>query len=186
MGNGARLLRGLRWGIVAPLLAILLAMAMALPSRAQAVILTPELVESFIASFPEVQAFAESVDNQSSGGDDPTAGLAALMAAQGTLGRLNGIVSAHGFSSYSEWVGVMSSVATAWIFASEGGGMDAQMEEAAASIRANANLSAAQKEAMLAQMQAAAASMSANKPPQQNLDAVNAHADELREIFQPS
>lgn len=149
------------------------------------IVLTDNQVTGFIASYPAIIALSEELQGKSAGssGEDVTASLGALMTYQDAMGRLNETVGAHGFASYTEWVTVAGAIMTAYTFASQGGAMDAQMQAAIDAIEANPNLTADQKAAMRQQFEQATASMNAAKPPQANIDVVNAHADELEAVL---
>jgi len=147
-------------------------------------VLTEQQVTGFIASYPEIVALSEEFEGNNAGsGDDLAASFGALMKHQDAVGRLNATVSAHGFANYNEWIQVVGTIAMAYTYASQGGGMDAQMEAAMIAIRDNPNLTADQKKTMLAQFEQAAASMDASRPSQENIDLVNAHAEELDKVF---
>lgn len=148
------------------------------------VLLTDAQVTGFIASYPAIAALADEYDGQSApAGDDVAASLGALATYQDAMGRLNETVGAHGFASYTEWMMVASAIMSAYSFAGEGGAMDEQMQTAIASIESNPNLSAEQKQMMLQQLQRAASSIAALRPPQENIDLVNAHSDELEAVL---
>lgn len=179
-------MRAAALGLAALVLAAFGLVGLATIAQAQSQkLLTDQHVAGFIDSYPEIAALADELQGQdsASSGEDLTASLGALMTYQDAIGRLNATVAAHGFADYNEWIQTVTAVAMAYTYASEGGAMDAQMAAGIASIESNSSLTAEQKAMMLQQLQAATAAMDASRPPQQNIDLVNAHADELETIF---
>jgi len=82
--------------------------------------LTNELVVAFIAGYPTIQPALETVGeryNVPDGGD-----MAAAMAAMAMLGQatndLNGIVTPFGFTDFNHYASVMTSILSAFAFAS--------------------------------------------------------------------
>ncbi len=152
----------------------------------QSVALNSDTVGRFVASFPEVRALSETLEQEFDvpRSDSATENLGAFMQYQGAMARMNSIVGQHGFSSFMDWMQVMSSVVSAYTFAREGGGVDDQMAQAIAQIESNPNLTEAQKNMMRQQMAAASQSLTAIKPPQENIDAVSPYAEELKALFE--
>lgn len=154
----------------------------------QNVTLSPEIVGNFVASYPEVEALADQLDDQydvpENGGDSPADAMAGYLAYQGAMAQFDQLVQQYGFAGFTEWLPVMSAVVSAWTFAEQGGNMDAQMAEAIAQIQNNPGLSDAQKEMLLEQLGAAAANLGAAAPPQENIDAVEPYAAEIGAMFE--
>lgn len=177
---------------VAWLAALLLVWAAPLPAAAQVPGMTPvalssDMVGNFIESFPKLKEAAEALSRKHDvrgGGDDPVANFGAFLAYRGAIGELDAATRSHGFSGFMDWLQVMSSVATAYMFSREGGGMDRQMAEAMKQIESNPNLTPDQKAMMRQQMQASLAAVAAMRPPQQNLDAVAPHVAALEVLFE--
>lgn len=147
--------------------------------------LTDAVVTGFIASYPAIEKLGETL-RQRYGvpqGDDPASGWQAFLAYRDAMGELDSVVTRHGFSGFGDWVQAATAIAVAYAFAQEGGGMDSQMAAAMAEIRNNPDIPAAQKELLLQQFQAQSQMMSSMRPTQANLDAVNAHAAELKALF---
>jgi hypothetical protein len=148
-------------------------------------LLTPAVVEAFISSYPVVKQTTDSLSQQygiDAGDEDPSAwqAWAGVAAAQGAL---NAACQGYGFSDFSDWVQVFVSVATAYAFAKEGPGTNAEMTNSIAEIQNNPSLSDAQKQMLIQQMQAVMGMMNMIMPPQQNLDAVAPYADQLAALF---
>jgi len=150
--------------------------------------LTTGIVEAFIASYPDVRQTADSLEEKygarADNGDDPMAAWQGWMAVSEAQGALNAVCQAHGFDGFLPWLQVLASVATAYTFVREGGGVDDKMAESIAEVQNNPNLSAAQKQMILQQMQAAMGAVSAMRPPQENLDAVAPYAPQLAVLFE--
>ena len=179
--------RGLVAAITLFLTALMAAVASAqMPTTANQVPLTPALVEAFIASYPEVRASADGLSDQygvDAGDDDnPSTGWQAWLAVTGAQNALNAACQNYGFQDFQQWLQVFVAIGTAYAFV-QGGGMDAQMSQAAAQIQNSPGLSQAQKDMMIQQMQAAMGVVNAMMPPQGNLDAVTPYMPQLAVLF---
>lgn len=177
------------FGLLGVLLLAMSAGLNAAPARAQQpdanFALTEPMVAGFITSYPAVQALGETFRERYGlpEGDDPASGWQAFMAYRDAMSELDGVVAAHGFAGFGDWIQAATAIAMAYAFAEDGGGMDSEMAAAIADIRNNPDIPAAQKEMLLQQFQAQAQMLSSIRPPQANLDAVNAHAAELKALF---
>ena len=178
-------LRNLALAIVATMSLALASALLGAPAHAQSeLMLTDQQITGFITSYPDVQALAEELEGEApEAGDDLAASLGALATYRDAMTRLNATVAAHGFADYAEWLQVTSAISLAYVYARDGGAMDAQMQAAIAQIEANPSLSDEQKAMVVEQMRAASGAIDDQRPPQPNIDAVNARADELATIF---
>jgi hypothetical protein len=152
--------------------------------------LTAEIVENFIASFPEIMARSEALNEQYDveEGDpaNPIEAFGAYMSYQGAMAELNGIVTAYGFTGFSDWIQAASSIAFARAFAQAGGQIDSRFAEAIEQIRNNPDMTDEQKNAAITAIQSSAGAMNALRPSQENIEAVEPYADELNELFENS
>ncbi len=150
--------------------------------------LTTGIVEAFIASYPDVRRTADSLEERygvdAGNGEDPMAAWQGWMAVTEAQGALNSVCQTYGFDGFMPWLQVFSSVATAYAFVREGGGVDEKMAGSIAEVRNNPNLSDAQKQMLIQQMQAAMGMVNTMMPPQENLDAVAPYADRLAILFE--
>jgi hypothetical protein len=183
-----RSIRGLAAAVTILVASVFAAGAGAQGLPAAQVQLTTGAVEAFIASYPEVRQTADGLEEQygarADNGDDPMAAWQGWMAVSGAQSALNGVCQAYGFDGFLPWLQVMASVATAYTFVREGGGVDEEMAASIAEIQNNPNLSVAQKQMLLQQMQAAMGAVNAMRPSQENLDAVAPYADQLAVLFE--
>ena len=147
-------------------------------------LLTDAQVSGFISSYPDIEALAEEFQGEAPDSDgDLAASLGALATYQDAMNQLNATVAAHGFADYAEWLQVTSAISLAYIYARDGGAMDQQMQAAIAQIESNPRLSDEQKATVIQQMQAATGALDAQRPPQQNIDVVNARSSDLKAVF---
>jgi hypothetical protein len=121
------------------------------------VLLTADLVERFIASYPPLEALADQLDQRhpaaASGGDDaeeegPEYLLADHLADPADAEAINQALAKYGFASYVEWANVAHSVSIAADAAdSPPPDLDAQKKQALASLDADKSLSPEEKKA---------------------------------------
>lgn len=167
------------------LLALPFAASAQTPAMGQQVPLTPEIVGNFVGAYPVVKMrlddYSDEFDTAES--DSPADAMAAYMTYQQATGELDAMVGEYGFENFMSWVQTTTSVVTAYTFVREGGGMDEQMQQAIASIEANDNFTADQKQSMIDQMTAAMQSIDTMRPDQASLDAVEPYTAELAIIF---
>ncbi|MCW5697456.1 MAG: hypothetical protein KIS96_12080 [Bauldia sp.] len=189
-----RLMKFIRGAGVASALAFLpVAMVVAaVPAAAQMglpgeqYLLSEEEVVAFIASYPEIAAAMETLDERydlpEDEVDSPAGAIAAMGAYQEAMAELDGVVVPYGFDGFLHWTQVFSAIAVAYAYAMSGG-MDAQMAEALAQIEADPNIPEDQKAAMRQMFASQAAMLAANAPPQQNIDLVTEHLEALDAIM---
>ncbi|WP_029040131.1 hypothetical protein [Cucumibacter marinus] len=150
--------------------------------------LTPDIVQNFVASYPEVRALTQQLetefDTETMDEESPAAAFIGFMAYEDAQNRINAVIEPHGFSGFMEWLQTMSAVTQAYAWAEQGGAMDQQMAAAIEQVQNNPGLTDEQKTMMIEQITAASDAMGASRPPQENIDAVNAHADAVRSIFE--
>lgn len=148
------------------------------------VTLTPEAVESFIASFPVVRAKANELSAQYQVPEgDATATWQAWAGIEAARSELDATVGAYGFADFTAWTQTMSAVGRAYAFAREGASLDGKMAEALDKIRNHPDIPAGQKEMMIQQLQHSAGAIAGMRPPQENIDAVDAYTDQLKAVF---
>lgn len=180
---GALLLAGLA-GTAAGLAPM--APASAQMNPASGIALDEDTVVRFIASYREMLAEADTLRQKyevPDGQADPGSAFLAFMAYRDAIAPLNAIATDHGFGDFGQWVQVLTSVAMSYAFAKDGGAADSAMTEAIQQIRDNPQIPAAQKEMLIQQLEGGAMAMGAVRPPQENIDAVAGHVDELKAIF---
>ena len=148
--------------------------------------LTAASIEALIASYPDVKATAAGLHkkygNPGAGQETPSA-WGAWMAVGAAQGALDASVQAHGFDSFSSWLQVLTSVATAYGVAKSGSQINAGMADAIKQIQNNSSLSDAQKQMMIQQMQASMGTVAAMAPPD-NDAAVTPYLNQLAALFQ--
>jgi len=173
--------------IVVALTSVFGSQAAAQAPTVEQVALTPEIVEAFIASYPDVRQTADGLSAQYGvdvgDGDDPSTAWQAWLAVTGAQNALNAVCQNYGFTGFQQWLQVMVSVATAYAFATGGGDVPGEMAAAIQQIQDDPNMTEAQKQMMMEQMQASMAMMGAIMPPQQNIDAVTPYVDQLAVLF---
>lgn len=148
--------------------------------------LTPQIVEAFIASYPQVKETATGLSQQygvDTGGADVSAVWQAWLAVTAAQGALNAACQSYGFDSFASWISTLTSIATAYAFAREGGGVNDQMATAIANIQNNPNVPEAQKQAMIQAMQASMGALGAIMPSPENVEAVMPRLAELAVLF---
>jgi hypothetical protein len=157
-----------------------------LPPQVQ---LTPGLVESFIASYPQLQALGKQLEQRygraAADPEDPTSGIAAFAAYAEARGQIEQIITAHGIGSLEDWTRIAYSVMLAYSFAERGdggGSVDSEMAEAMEQIRGDRNIPAAQKEQLIAMLEQQMAAISQLRPPAGNIEAVTPYLDQIRSI----
>lgn len=155
----------------------------------QQVALTPELVEGFIASYPQLQELGNELEQQygraNADPEDPASIVAGFAAYADARSRIEQIVQAHGINSLEDWARIAYSVMLAYSFAERGdggGGVDSEMAEAMEQIRGDTNIPAAQKEQLIAMLQQQMAQISQLRPPAGNIEAVSGYTDQIRAI----
>jgi len=159
------------------------------PSHAQdgapSSLLTPDLVENFIASYPKVKAKVDDLKAQYDVTEDlsATATWRAWAGIDGANSQLDAIVRAYDFPDFQSWVRTLSVTAQAYAFTRSGADLDRKMAEALARIENDPNLTEAQKEMIRQQLRHSAEAIAAIKPSQGSIDAVTPYAEELEQLF---
>lgn len=156
--------------------------------------LTDRLVTSFIASFPDAQAFGErhrldEVESATTPDDmaDPFGEAVRHLRAKGLYGEFRSVVRRHGFASPEQWAGVAERVMKAYVANAMGErnvDVNAQMQAAIKQLQSDPNIPDAQKEAIVKRMRGSAAMMSnmADASPADRA-AVRPHMTRLKEIL---
>jgi len=148
-------------------------------------LLTPEIVENFIASYPKVKAKVDDLTPQYDVAGD-LSGAARWRAWAGVndaRSQLDAIVQAYDFTDFQSWVRILSVTAQAYAFTRSGADLDRKIAEALAKIENDPNLTESQKEMMRQQLRHSAEAIAAIKPSQGNIDAVAPYGDELEQLF---
>jgi hypothetical protein len=146
--------------------------------------LTPETVENFIASYPEVRAAGEELKAQYDvpEGDDMSA-WQTWRAVGAANSELSAVTQRYGFADFNAWLQTFSTIARAYAFAREGGEIDSQMAEAIEKVRNDPNIPAAQKELILQQLQHSNAAIAGMRPSEESLNAVEPYGEQLKALF---
>ena len=169
-----------------PIMSCFVGLLLTVAASAQSGIsLSPDAVENFIESYPDVRASVDGLRDQYDvpDGGSASASMQAWAALGGAKSQLDNAVSPYGFADFTTWTQTFSAIGQAYAFAREGGSIDNQMSEALAKVRDNPNFSAAQKEMLLQQLQHSSGAIAAMRPSQQNIDAVAPYVDQLKAVF---
>jgi len=151
--------------------------------------LTPELVRSFISSYPELHALGEQLKQKygqvDADPEDPSSFVAGFAQYADARSQMEGIINKYGIGSLQEWAQIAYSVMLAYSFAErgEGGGsVDSEMAEAIEQIKSDKSIPADQKEQLIAMLQQQMAQISQLRPPAGNIEAVMPYADQIKQI----
>jgi len=151
--------------------------------------LTPELVEGFIASYPQLQALGDQLEQKygkvEADPEDPSSFVTGFFQYADARAQMEGIVQSHGIASIQDWVQVAYSVMLAYSFSErgEGGGsVDSEMAEAIEQIKNDKNIPDTQKDQLIAMLQQQMAQISQLRPPAGNIEVVAEYADQIRPI----
>lgn len=173
----------------------LLSLAAPLPASAQTqqlpaqVQLTPELVEGFIGSYPELDALGQQLEAKYGQADvdpeDPSSVVAGYAQYADARAQMEGIIQNHGIASIQDWVQVAYSVMLAYSFAErgEGGGsVDSEMAEAIDQIKNDKSIPKEQKDQLIGMLEQQMAQISQLRPPAGNIEVVAQYADQIKQI----
>jgi hypothetical protein len=143
--------------------------------------LTPDIVEGFIASYPDVRAKGEELKAQHDvpGGNDVTA-WQAWIAVGAAKSQLDAAVQAYGFSDFNTWLQTFSTIARAYAFVREGSALDTKLTEAIEKVRNDPNIPDGQKEMILQQLQHSGAAIASMRPSEESLKAVEPYSEQLK------
>lgn len=151
--------------------------------------LTPEMVEAFVTSYPELQQLGDRLEQKygrvDADPEDPSSFVSGFAQYADARGQMEQIVQGHGFASLQDWVQAAYSVMLAYSFSQrgEGGGsVDSEMAEAIEQIRSDRSISAEQKEQLIAMLQQQMAAISQLRPPAGNIEAISPYAEQIRAI----
>ncbi len=174
---------------------VLVALPSAPPAAAQEqklppqIQLTPELVEGFVASYPELHALGEQLEQKygkvAGDPEDPTSMVSGLAQYADARAQMETIVQSHGIPSIQDWVQVAYSVMLAYSFAErgEGGGsVDSEMAEAIGQIKNDKSIPDQQKEQLIAMLEQQMAQISQLRPPAGNIEVVMPYAEQIKQI----
>jgi len=154
--------------------------------QAEQIPLTGDAVAGFVKSYPDLKVHLTALGkkyNIKSKAKDLATGLSAWVTASEAYGELNAAVAPYGFSDFQTWLKTAISVATAYVFAKNGGEIDSKMAAAVAEIKNNPSIPDAQKKMLLQQMQASSAAIGGMRPSQQNIDAVTPYLSQIAAII---
>ena len=151
--------------------------------------LTPELVEGFIGSYPELITLRDQLKQKygqvDADPEDPSSFVTAYAQYADARAQMEGIIQNHGIASIQDWVQVAYSVMLAYSFSErgEGGGsVDSEMAEAIDQIKNDKSIPKEQKEQLIAMLQQQMAQISQLRPPAGNIEVVMQYADQIRQI----
>ncbi len=154
--------------------------------------LTPELVEAFIASYPELHALGEQLKQKygdvETDPEDPSSFVAGFAQYADARAQMEGIIQQHGIASIEDWVHVAYSVMLAYSFAErgEGGGsVDSEMAEAIDQIKSDKSIPDQQKQQLIAMLEQQMAQISQLRPPAGNIEVVQQYSDQIKQIAEP-
>lgn len=154
--------------------------------------LTPQQVERFIASMPELTALGEKHDDGKPRGIDPQRPLGSsleLMDSQSpAYADLARLASRHEFSSAEQWADVGDRTVQAYAFAKSSLSADdveAGYQQGVANINNATDLTAAQKKTILAGMEKShKRNMAARKAAEKDIPAVQRHLITLNDLLE--
>ena len=174
--------------------AVALAVGLAVPAAAVAqssssdtavtqtqVTLTPDMVQRFIASWPDFKALGDKlaedrgVDPQAG---TPTAAFAAWAREADAKAEIDAVVTRYGFGSLEQWIGVADSVMLAFSYDAEELS-DERLAEILADVEASPQVPPDQKAAAAEQVRAYFAAARALKPLPGNVETVEPFLDDL-------
>lgn len=151
--------------------------------------LTPELVESFIASYPELQALGDRLEQKygkvQADPEDPSSFVQGFAQYADARGEIQSVVQNYGIASIQDWIQVAYSVMLAYSFSERGdggGSVDSEMAEAIEQIKTDKNIPASQKEQLIAMLQQQMAQISQLRPPAGNIEVVSQYAEQIKQI----
>jgi len=151
--------------------------------------LTPELVEGFIGSYPELHQLGEQLEQKygkvDADPEDPSSFVSGFAQYADARAQMEGIVQGHGIPSIQDWVQVAYSVMLAYSFAErgEGGGsVDSEMAEAIGQIKNDKSIPEQQKEQLIAMLEQQMAQISQLRPPAGNIEVVVPYAEQIKQI----
>ena len=179
----------------------LFALALAMPAFAGD--LTEERIKGFVATLSELDELADRYDDldeledigeesqdAAEGGDfNPMTMAVQEMRGHEIYDEFSAIVSEHGFSDPEDWASTGDRIVRAMMaleMERQGhGDMRAEMDEAMREMEQNPNITDEQRQQMRQQMEQAVSGMEAMADaPQEDIDAVKPHADELRRAME--
>lgn len=175
--------------IVRPVVGALGAMVIVCAGHAQDVakpsLLTREIVENIMTSYPEVKAKVNELRLQYDVDGDlsDAAAWRAWAEVGGAKSQLDAVVQPYGFADFPTWVRTLSVTAQAYAFTHSGDEIDRKMAEAIVRVKSDPNLSEGQKEMMQQQLRHSADVIAAMKPSQASIDAVTPYAAQLGKLF---
>jgi hypothetical protein len=169
--------------------------------------LTPKLVESFIAAWPEFEALREKLtsenpqtkDQNKNPGDqpesdeaevgeaeDPVGALAAYLDKPEAKPQIEAILKKHDFATYSDWADVAQSVLLAFGASDPDGGetdLGAEKKKVQSEIESDAALSDDEKKAALKDLDEQFAALESFQPIPGNVEAVKPYLPKIKELF---
>lgn len=169
-------------------------MSGSLPASAQTQLppqiqLTPELVESFVTSYPELRELGTRLEQKygkvAADPEDPSSFVVGYAQYADARAQMQGIVERHGIPSVENWVQVAYSVMLAYSFAERGdggGSVDSEMAEAIDQIKNDKSIPDQQKEQLIAMLEQQMAQISQLRPPPGNIEAVTPYVEQIKLI----
>jgi hypothetical protein len=155
------------------------------------VTLTPDLVQRFLKSYPELIALGKELDKKrpppetTDSDEAPAFVLQDHLGDPGAAADINRVLNKNGFDTYADWANVAHSVALA-AEASEPDSalddLDGQKQQALADIDADASLSDKDKEQARAEVDDQFAALSAFVPLPGNIDTVKPFLEQIRAL----
>lgn len=159
------------------------------PAGEHQIELTPDMVEAFLDTYPQIEALGEEFERQYGyAGADPEdpAGFAMAYARYAEAReRMEAILSQYGIGSMEEWGRIAYSLMIAYSFAEGGeniGGMDQEMAEAIEQIRGDPSIPAAQRDHLVASLQAQVDQLRQLRPSDGNIALAAQYAERIRAI----
>lgn len=148
------------------------------------VVLTPDMVERFIASWPDFQVLGDNLA-ETRGVDPsattPTAAFQSWAKEEDAKADIDKLVAKHGFASLAEWSRVAESVMLAFSYDEEGL-TDERLAEVLAEIESSPQIPDDQKAMAAEQVRAYFAAARAVKPLPENVAVIQPYLDDLAEI----
>lgn len=160
------------------------------PRTAEQIELTDELVEAFLASYPELQQLRREFEAEygqlDADPENPDAAILAYGRYAEARDRMTGIIEEHGISSLEEWGRTGYSIVLAYSFSERGEGAQAMSDEvsqARREIEDNPDIPDEQKEQMLTMLEELGSQFDRIRPSEANMRVVADHAERIQEVL---
>lgn len=153
----------------------------------QQVPLTKAKVDGFLGTLPEFDALGKKYDKDGASESGPMDSASKLFQYQAAHAEMQKVLSAHGFSSFPEWVKVAQTVVITYSFVRSGdnppGGLAPQAQKALDEIDKDPSMSAEQKAQIKAMMQQQMAMARRLQPLPENVTLVKSMLPQISKVL---